>query len=77
MERVIILNDIFVTMVDLPATVKSYVVANADQSYTIVLNSKLSYEQNMISYKHELEHIRNGDYEKKCSADFIEINAHR
>lgn len=30
----------------------------------------------MISYEHELKHILNGDYEKKCSVDMIEINAH-
>lgn len=75
-ERVLKLEDIFVRYIALPATVKSYVVANADQSYTIILNSKLSYEQNMLSYAHEVDHIHNGDYDKKCSVDIIEIHAH-
>jgi hypothetical protein len=70
------LEDIFVKLIDLPYTIRSYVVLNKDQSYTIVLNSKLSYEQNLISYQHEMEHIKNGDYEKKCSVDMIEIIAH-
>lgn len=70
------LEDIFVKLIELPYTIRSYVVMNKDNSYTIVLNSKLSHEQNLISYQHEIEHIRNGDYEKKCSVDWIEIIAH-
>lgn len=70
------MENVNVRYIDLPATVKSYVVNNQDQSYTIVLNSNLNYEQNMKSYLHEMEHISNGDYEKKCSADWIEITAH-
>ena len=70
------MEDIFVKLIELPYTIRSYVVLNKDQSYTIVLNSKLSHEQNMISYQHEMEHIKNGDYEKKCSVDMIELIAH-
>lgn len=70
------LENINVYLIDLPTTIKSYVVANADQSYTIVLNSNLNYEQNMKSYAHEVDHINNGDYDKKCSVDIIEIHAH-
>lgn len=72
----IFLEDIFVKLIELPYTIRSYVVLNKDQSYTIVLNSKLSHEQNMISYWHEVEHIKNGDYDKKCSVDMIELFAH-
>ncbi len=61
---------------EMPATVRSFVIANSDSTYTIILNSKLSHEQNIISYWHEIDHIRNGDYEKKCSVDLIEITAH-
>lgn len=70
------MEDIFVKLIELPYTIRSYVVLNKDQSYTIVLNSKLSHEQNMISYWHEIEHIKNGDYDKKCSVDMIELFAH-
>ena len=70
------MEDVFVRYVELPTTVRSFVVANNDMTYTVILNSKLSREQNILSYQHELEHILRGDYEKKCSADFIEITAH-
>lgn len=61
----------------LPYSIKACVVANADMSFTIVLNSALSYEQNRKSYLHEYKHIINGDYDKKCPVDVIEIEAHR
>ena len=70
------MENIFVKCVELPTAVRSFVVANNDMTYTVILNSKLSREQNLLSYQHELDHILNGDYEKKCSADFIEITAH-
>ncbi len=69
-------NDISVKYIDLPCSVRSYVVNNADMTYTIVLNSRLSHQQNVLSYSHECEHIANGDYDKKCSVDLIEIAAH-
>lgn len=62
---------------EMPATVRSFVIVNSDSTYTIILNSKLSHEQNIISYWHEIDHIRNGDYDKKCSSDLIEIVAHK
>lgn len=70
------MEDINVVYADMPTRVRSYVVANEDTSYTIILNSKLSHEQHLISYNHEVEHIKRGDYDKKCSADLIEVSAH-
>lgn len=67
------INTIYYTM---PTTIRSFVVANPDSSFTIVLNSNLSRERNLISYQHELEHILNGDYDKQCDVDIIELNAH-
>lgn len=70
------MDNINVTYVNMPTTIRSYVVSCQNNYFTIVLNSRLSSEQNIISYKHELEHILNGDYEKKCDVDIIELNAH-
>lgn len=71
------MDDIFVTMADLPYSIGAFVVSNNDMTYTIVLNSRLSHEKNIESYWHEIRHIRQGDYDKKCSIDLIEISAHR
>ena len=70
------MDNIFVNFLELPSKVRSFVIANCDNTYTVVLNSKHSHEQHLISYQHEVEHILRGDYDKKCSADLIEINAH-
>lgn len=69
-------DDIQTICLDLPTTIHSYVVSNKDGSYTIVLNAKLNHERIMKAYTHELAHICHGDYEKKCSADLIEIYSH-
>lgn len=71
------MDNINVNLYDMPAAVRSFVVENVDQSYTIVLNSRLTHEQNLISYQHELNHILNGDYDKQCSVDYIELYAHK
>ena len=68
--------DVNVILTDMPASIPAYSVANPDLSYTIVLNSRLSYERQLMAYHHEMEHIENGDFEKKCSVDIIECYAH-
>lgn len=68
--------EIHSVLATLPYSIKAYVVENADMSFTIVLNDTLSYEQNLESYLHEYAHIINGDYDKKCTVDVIELNAH-
>lgn len=73
----IIIDDVNVIYVDMPPSIKAYTVNNPDCTYTIVLNSRLSREQHLTSYYHEMTHIHNGDYEKKCGVNFIEINAHK
>lgn len=69
--------DINTIYTDMPETIKSFVVCNPDFSYTIVLNSRLSHEQNLISYAHEISHIKNNDFDKNCSdINTIELVAH-
>ena len=67
---------VFVKMVDLPVTVKAFVHRNDDDSYTIILNSRLCREQNVSSYLHELQHIDNADLESLETADSIEYKRH-
>ena len=51
------------------------VIKNNDDSYTILLNARLSHERQLECYKHALLHINNEDFEKD-NADVIEFNAH-
>ena len=71
-------NDVFVELADMPTTVKSFVRANPDNSFTIVINSRLSYESRIIRYDHEIRHIKNGDYDhdRDESVQTVEARAH-
>lgn len=44
--------------------------------YTILLNSKFSKEQLENTFKHEMDHILNGDFDSMVSADRIECVRH-
>ena len=61
----------------MPCTIHSYVKLNADDTYTIIINERLCYEMQEQAKEHEIRHIQNGDYDRKFSADMIEIYAHR
>lgn len=68
--------DVNVVLADLPSRISAYTVANPDFSYTVVLNSRLNHERQMLAYVHEMDHIKNGDYDRRCSVDLIECYAH-
>lgn len=63
---------------DMPTTIRSFVRANPDASFTIIINARLSYEDRLTRYRHEVQHIKNGDfdYDREDPADAIEANAH-
>ena len=56
--------------------IKEIVVPNSDDSYTIFIESSLSREEQQKAFLHAMAHICNHDFEKKFSADFLEIRAH-
>jgi hypothetical protein len=56
-------------------SIKGYTVLK-DGFYTIVINANLCEATRRKTYKHEYEHIINGDFEKRASADLIEVIAH-
>ena len=46
-------------------TTKEAITENEDGSYTIFINSRLNYEQQVMSYLHALKHITGNDFEKE------------
>lgn len=48
-------------LMNLPTSVRGFVYHDDDGETYIVLNSRLSHEQNLSTYVHELKHIRRGD----------------
>jgi len=68
--------DIFTYLVDMPRGFKGHCNSNPDGSYSIFINSKLSFEVQREVYLHELAHILNNDF-NKFDVDEIEYNAHK
>jgi hypothetical protein len=54
----------YIYLMELPCRVKGCVCKNDDGTHTIILNSRLSFEQNRQTFIHELNHIENNDFEK-------------
>ncbi len=67
--------DVNVIEANLPARISAYTVLNPDTSFTVVLNARLTWERRLEAYEHEIEHIKNGDYDG-YDADRIELRAH-
>lgn len=51
------------------------VVPNEDGSYTVLINAKLSQDSQLKAYRHALNHINNGDFDK-TDVQNIELQAH-
>lgn len=68
--------EIITKLLDLPISVKGFCVRKND-CYIICLNQHLSFEQNRESYLHELEHIKNGDFDSDISVNRLEMYAHK
>lgn len=50
-----------IRLMNLPTSVRGFVYHDDDGELYIVLNSRLSHEQNISTYVHELKHISRGD----------------
>ncbi|MGE4272104.1 MAG: hypothetical protein AB7E31_04440 [Desulfitobacterium sp.] len=66
-----------VNFLELPCRIKAVSLKNDDDSYTVILNSKLSAEQQKDSFQHELDHIENDDFCTDSDVDEIEHLAHK
>lgn len=69
------MSDIFVRYLDMDVNVSEHVIQNPDGSYTIFINSRLTWERQQEAYEHALGHIKNFDFEKTDSQR-IEYDAH-
>ena len=70
------MHDIQIRILDFPTTkVTETVTQNADGSYTIFLNSRMTQERQLESYLHAMRHITNNDFEKTDIQE-IESEAH-
>lgn len=56
------MNDVFVRIKDMPCFINGYTVLDNNGDYNIYLNSAYSFEEQRITYLHELRHIRRSDF---------------
>ena len=68
-------SDFNVIFQSMPIGLHGYVVKDHDDFFTIVLNSKYTYEDALKTYQHEIEHIMHNDFTRH-TADKIELMAH-
>lgn len=63
---------------NLPTTIPGFSKYDpVDDFTTIVLNSRMSYQQCVSTYEHEVGHVDQGDFDCKGDVNIIEGKAHR
>lgn len=55
------MTDVPVVLKDLPVKIHGFVCLGSDYEPIIIINSRLSWEQQRKTYKHELQHIQRGE----------------
>lgn len=68
--------DYQVRLIEFHGLAKEAVVPNEDGSYTIFIESTLSREEQQQKFLHAMAHIYNQDFEKECSVNLLESEAH-
>lgn len=67
--------DVNVRLINFPVKGKEMVIPNEDDSYTILINARLSHEAQLQAYEHAIKHIQNEDF-KRTDVQEIEAVAH-
>ena len=70
------MEDIYAVLVDLPTTIRGYTIRDKNGDFCIVINARISQENRVEAYEHEMKHIKQGDFQRSTPADLIEIYAH-
>ena len=72
------MENIRVIFQSLPLSVRGMVIKVFDEEdwYTVVINSNISAEQQMLTYEHEVQHVKARDFSSEMSVDEIESVRH-
>ena len=54
-------HDVTVVLQDLPTTVRGFVCLGSDYNPCIVINARITKEQQMKTFRHELAHLQRGE----------------
>lgn len=66
-----------VVLHNMPTDVRGFLVSDAEGGHTVLLNSRLSWEQNRETYLHEIRHIKSGDIYANENANELEVERHK
>lgn len=69
MNNPLLTETIGVYFIDMASRVEEQIILNEDGSFSIFLNSRLSWERQMEAYQHALQHIMRDDFSKRCADD--------
>lgn len=66
------MNNIPIVLKDLPVHVRGFVCLGSDFEPIIVINARMSREQQLRTYRHEIKHLQRGemynvDYHEYCN----------
>lgn len=65
-------DDIAIRFIDLPASIRGFVVCDADDYKNVYVNARLSYDEQKRVIAHELAHIRNNDFYNDDDIEIVE-----
>lgn len=72
------MNDDFnIYFLDMPCKIGATIILENDATYTIYLNSRLSFERQKKALLHEIRHIANDDLYSSLSARLVEKITHK
>lgn len=55
------MSEPYVRLMNLPTTVRGFCYHDDDGEEYVIMNARLTHEQNMKTYDHEMHHIENGE----------------
>ena len=63
-------------LVNLPYDCRGCVTETGEGEPCIILNARMNHETNVMSYEHELRHIKSGDLHREKDVNAIESYCH-
>ena len=67
--------EINIVVTPMPMSIKAF-TCRVNEYYTVIVNENLADEEKRNKVQHELDHIKNGDFDSNDSVNDIELRAH-
>ena len=69
------MENVITRVIPLPARIKAMTILDNNGDYNVYLNVGLSWEEQRAAYKHEMRHIKFGDFFSLNDIQFLEQRA--